>query len=111
MSDEWYYHFVCSVCRMLHSLRKMFVGSRDEGCQFALDATEVKTPNCEGTPPVGKGDCCISSHWERRAGIRSACSLVSGRLGVRKMASLLGIETSNQQDSQTSKKTEKHVFI
>lgn len=34
----------------------MFVGTRDEGCQFALDATEVKkTPNCEETPPVSSG--------------------------------------------------------
>lgn len=93
---------LCSVCRMLHSVRKMFVGSRDEGCQFALDATEVDTPNCEETPTVGRGGCCMSSSWARRAGIRQCLVFGMRQAGSEEDGSLAArgqMGTSYQQDS------------
>lgn len=97
---------------MLHSVRKMFVGSRDEGCQFALDITEVKTPNSEETPPAGKGDFCISSYRARRAGIRQGLVFGTRQAGSEddgKLAAQGQMETSYQQDGQTSKRTQIHV--
>lgn len=106
MADGWYYCFVCSVWRMLHSLRKMFVGSRDEGCQFALDTTEVKTPNSEETPPVGKGDFCMPSYWDKAV---PGLWYEAGWEWERWQSCSMRAEISYQQDCQTSKRTQKHV--
>lgn len=114
--DWWMGFLLCSfslqnVTFRTFEHRKMFVGSRDEGCQFVLDATEVKkTPNCEGTPPVGKGDCYISSYWARRAGLRQVLVFGVRQVGSEEDSELAAwgqMEISDQQGSQTSKRTEK----